>query len=912
LSPELDLPRQGDLFGQVPASAPARKTQAAAEPSVSENTALHASLGLQPQETWVVGPGFSREELKDLWLATGRGFVAQAIVGLSDLAIQVLNQERRLNRTPRMAKGALLRPSSRQEIIDRLLSDPRIREHFPELRRLKRQIGAIRRIDKALQGGRLSFAHAEERIVLEERLKEKGIENPLGRELAGFAAAYEAFLMSKDLWDEPLLYQEAARVVRTLDVQKPNRLVFLRAAQVQSRELDLIEAFRQAGTEIVFQGPEAKENRATLSWERWHTWDDACERIGDGIDPVHDAVLMADSPDVRRSLMRALEDRGIQLEDPRDPTALRASEAIKRALLPLRLVAAGFDRADVIEWCLRPASSLEREQRAEDVSKLESYGFRRGLEAIRRMGLERLAVELEHLSVEFAGRLTVAELGRKHLKILRRENAPDIQAWLAFFERQWTEFADDVRRTERDRRAPVLHWLSRFEERLSEAKPPPLAVKAKGGLRVFRFSMAPVPGDARPIRKLWVVGMNARWLDEEGEGDLWFSERDRLALGTEFAVRSAAWRREERLAILRSWMSRAQEVQWLDASYQYDGKETEGLKPILLQLFEEVPAAPADCGGHTRFMPSFGALGWIPAQEFQVKPLPEGAEVSATAIDSFSRCEFLGVAQGRWRLRDLREADLEMWGSAFGNLLHLAVKRMVEGLGIDAAIEEAWKAKPPQGMIRSPRLEKMARARMRQILESFSETEAKFRSQAGTRTLSLEGPLLQVRAGGLVIRGTPDRVEEHPEGLFLIDYKTAAQNFGAREMMEQGYGLQLAIYGLGLRNSLRREVIGAQFVELSKKVTRSRGLLFEKWNGKEPGKLHQSRAKNHLRPEAPDEVWSRMEGEVARHAEGFRSGLVRTQPKRPLKDCPSCNQKDVCGRRRAEAAGISSIEEGEA
>jgi hypothetical protein len=152
-------------------------------------------------------------------------------------------------------------------------------------------------------------------------------------------------------------------------------------------------------------------------------------------------------------------------------------------------------------------------------------------------------------------------------------------------------------------------------------------------------------------------------------------------------------------------------------------------------------------------------------------------------------------------------------------------------------------------------------------------------------------------------------VEQHPDGVFLIDYKTAAQNFGAREMVEQGYGLQLAIYALGLRNALQREVIGAQFVELSKKVTRSRGLLFEKWNGKEPGKLHQSRAKNHLRPEEPAEIWEHLERELNRQVEAFRRGHVRTAPKLAQKDCPSCAQRDVCGRRRWEAAGLELGEE---
>jgi RecB family exonuclease len=410
-----------------------------------------------------------------------------------------------------------------------------------------------------------------------------------------------------------------------------------------------------------------------------------------------------------------------------------------------------------------------------------------------------------------------------------------------------------------------------------------------------------------------VLGLPPRWTDEDGEGDLLFSERERALLSADFPIRSGAIRRTERIAVLRAWLGKAQAAHFLDAEYDPSGKEREGISPVLAELFpqEPLPQEPEAKRGHRRWLSSFGARALFPDFQARLPALQEGTEVSATTLDAYSRCEFLGVAQGRWKLRDLREADLEMWGSAFGNLLHALVRRLVQGEPMEQALDEAWKECPPQGMIRSRRLEAVARARARRVAERFWEMEQEFRQRAGTRTLSLEGPKLEFDLAGLRVRGTPDRVEEVAEqGLFIIDYKTATQNFGAREMVEQSYGLQLPLYALGLRKQLGREVLGAQFVELTRAGARSRGLLFKQFNGKEPGKLTNSRAYASLRPETPSELWPRLKAQAEQVAARYREGSAAVRPKRPERDCASCVQYDTCGRRRWDASGLS-VGEGE-
>jgi hypothetical protein len=252
----------------------------------------------------------------------------------------------------------------------------------------------------------------------------------------------------------------------------------------------------------------------------------------------------------------------------------------------------------------------------------------------------------------------------------------------------------------------------------------------------------------------------------------------------------------------------------------------------------------------------------------------------------------------RWKMRDAREADYEMWGNAFGDLLHVAVKKIVEGVPLEQALEQAWKEKGPQGMIQSPRLVALARNKMKLLLERFDEKEKAFRESGQTRLFSLEGPSFEWKRKGLVIRGTPDRIEEHSEGLFLIDYKTQAQSVGASVMLETGNSMQLGIYALALREKLKREVIGAQFVELTRDASRSRGILFKKYNGKKvPSPLHQSRATASLLEGEPSEAWPRFEQWIDRWVEGYQKGFFQARPTRE-EECAGCFHSDTCGLRR--------------
>src|SRR6185312_15119153 len=88
-----------------------------------------------------------------------------------------------------------------------------------------------------------------------------------------------------------------------------------------------------------------------------------------------------------------------------------------------------------------------------------------------------------------------------------------------------------------------------------------------------------------------------------------------------------------------------------------------------------------------------------------------------------------------------------------------------------------------------------------------------------------------------VIRGKPDRIDQHPEGVFIMDYKTSGGVPHGCEMVDEGYRLQLPFYALAVRKELNQAVLGVQFVELDRRGSRKSGIFFKPFNGKNVGCL---------------------------------------------------------------------------
>lgn len=901
--------------------------------------------GLDPAAWIVVEAGVSREEVKERYLASGRGFVSSAIQDVGSLCRFVLGTL--------VERERVLGAPSRQEILRRMLAERALSDRTPELRRLKRQRDFYKKLDRAIQAARMTYASANEREAQEERLQASFGGGRLRAEMRIVIGAYETWLDENKAWDIPRLILGAVAVLGTgeISLALPPKIVVVGPKPGESRGEALWDALSRrtevervfvadllgaefAGMERAFPGEDL-----AATWEEWHTVDDTCDRLADGLLEEYRAgrlgengVLMPDLPAVRRSLKRALEERGLLLKDPRDPTRLKWEESVKGALLPLDVVARRFRHEEVISFLHSSWVRLDASPEVEFAEKRKLHqeildrGIRMGLAAYSGDRLERIRAMLELLNEAFSPRIRIDEVAGFHLAWIRRN--PDFEAWVyEFFEAVWERFTADLFVIgESRRKAPILYWLERLRLRLADATPPFEKVQYENGVEIFRLGQTPL---SYP-EKLWCLALPPRYTTGDNPGDYFYSDREREVLSGHFQVRSGMMEAEFRRKVLKFWLAHAREVVFLDALYDWDGRERESIEPLLQELDvrgkdgEAITATPRH--SYPRWRPSYLHPRKSPPRTFTLPALgTPGArpDLRASDLEHFSRCELQGVLLGRFRISDAKPSDLDIRADSRGTLLHEAVKLLIRArdtqgrfaLSAEDALNEAWQARRPKGLFQSERLASFTKRKLVPILETFMEQEAKYVERAQTSVLAVEEPKLRYTvdlgpgAGpgerdqvGIV--GVPDRIDEHPDGIFVMDYKTSTVSPKAPQMIGLGYRLQMPIYALAAAQHFRKEPIGLQFIELTRKGSRGSGIFFTRWNGKDPGSLTKTTARSSSLVDAPPaEVWGKLAEEIDGHTRRYIGGQVVVKPKPaktggPYAECDSCFVRDACGQRR--------------
>ena len=854
---------------------------------------MRALSGLRPHGLLCLGPGFSREEAKDLLLHAGRAFQSDRMVSVEELAARLLGVD----------PDRILDRVSCEEAIRDLMGEPQVYVHFPELRSLSRRRSGLKLIERALVRGRMAFAHAEERQVLEERMGER---NPVSLELSAFSGVWEAYLEGADLWDTPRLLEQAALICSNDDALKERigashieHWTLLAPSELEAREAVFWEAL---GERVELSRPEVflESQQAGWSWDRHHTWDDAAESLAHAFASIptssrgEHVLLIEDVPEIRRSVLRAFEARGIELADPRDPTHARRAEDLKAALLPLELEAGGFERLAVVRWI----EHAHPTKAAEWVEEIQSRGIRQGLGSYSGGKLHLLHAELTELHRHWGAKRTADEWTRT----LEGSVLGRMAGAVAETERM-------LGRMSKARRAT---WcLEKLRRRIELSPPPPAPVKPRAGFRLHRLGQACVPGAEHAPEQVWIFGLPAGFMEPEAESDLWFTARMRERLSVEFQVRARGSVRLERVRAVQAWLCHAKKVHVLDARYGSGGAELEPIAPVLRALSQgRCPEVPAEKGSHTRFLPSLSADWPIPPSEVRLpEPVVIGVDrMEATELDQWSRCGFKGLLAKRWRLPDIREAEIELWPDVRGTLMHAAVHQVLcarrEGkeLSPREALSAAWELAPPRGLLGGKRVRAQVLRILERLLEEFLEKDRKHEEFAGTRIEHLDGELrLEATFDQTRVVGTPDRVDVHPDGRILTDYKSSSNLPQGAEMAE-GYALQLPFYAVALREKTGQEVIGAQFVSLNRTASRARGIVFTKWNGsKTPGAAFKlMRTSRSLLSTEPEEFWPRMRERIADAARLWAKGEFPVRPRMPKSDCPSCRAEDLCGIRRTQ------------
>ncbi len=891
--------------------------------------------GLSPRVLLVTGSGFQRELIKDAVIARVGAVAGKWILSSDQLALEIL---RDCGSVP-----SLISPAGRQEFYRLLFSNRAVLANYLALRHLKRQDGFYRRLDQAILACREVIAHEQEREVLEERLQALGLGNAdLRREIVGLARALEGWMESRSLADGPrLLGLATEELARRRSLGEISGILSGREALFRFRVQDpqALEALFFDELASVLPCRNGMELFATepastsWTWKRSHTLHDSAERLATQLlarDWSRQVILIPDTaPDVRLALRRALQDAGIPEFDPRDPQELRISEAFKQVFMVLDCVASRWDPARVMSLLSATRSfELDRPALASIQRKLAELGQKPGLDSVLRVLQDRLprhaVARLREWDSAFRGRMCFREFSEAHRALCEVEIADArIRIWLEKF---WSDFSEDLSRLDiLETRFPLLLWMERIRGRVELSSPPVTAVKPADGVRIFRMSQA---NAVHQGMDLWLLGLPASWLSPPTEADYYLGARERDQLSGEFAVRSSRQIQEGRRQALHSWISRAATIEALDHAYQLDGSESESIESLLLELGAPEGIACETQGAHPRFLESYGLVRRAVSSSVQLPPTASGepVKVSATALDAMSRCSFLGLPQARWKLLEREEADWELWPRVRGVLLHHAVEHLVRELesgaessfddgSAQALVERVWRSTwqgalargEVPGWIRSPQLELQIERHAILVLSKFLDKELEYRSRAGTRCVAAEEnarlALSWVDSCGRAVEvvGKADRIDEHPEGLFVLDYKTGAQAFKGGDIRDKGYRLQLPFYALAARAKFQKPVLGVQLVELTRDARRSVGLFPKRLNGKDPGMLTQlGKTNSGLFDGDPDELWSNLDSRIRQVMEQFADGRFESRPVLGPRECTECRAKLICGQARRE------------
>lgn len=867
------------------------------------------ALGLRPKIWLCVGAGYGREDIKRVLLSHGvsgaSGFVQEAVMTLPDLAFLLLDSK--ANR----GLDSLATRFLREEGIRALFLSSQVVGAFPRLAQLKKSKNFAQRIDRALQGGRMSFAHEVEERVYEEHLAEKERINPLRNELREFSGIYETWLEGSGFLDLPLLLKKVISRLedpkwsppRSWTQKKPEEIWRISVQSPESLEQSFWDALGRFCSVHLNLKKISTKSIQKLPFEIWHTLDDIAENLGEVLSDCsneelgHYALVIPDRIEIRRTLMRSFEDQGIPLFDPRDPTCLLLEEKVKWALSPLKVVARNFERDQVVSW-LRTHNFDD--SCGSQVLAIYSHGIQKRLFSYSKVGLDSLHAKLSQLQQLLAGKKTCQELASAHLELLSLELQNKDQEWQwlqEFFKKIWENLVLDLSFCGlSEKKAATFFWLEKIQKRIQKSSPPPQALKPQVGVAFYRFQQAPVGR----FKKVWILGSPDSFLGSGGllgRSDDWFNAREREVLGKEFSVYSQSWELEERKAILDLWLDSADEVIFLGAQFDSDGRE----------LYEKPTENTEYRGLCRRLQKSYSLKKWVQPKLIRLHPIKQ-FELSATLIDHYTRCSFQALAYHRWNLKQIRVPQDEPWPEVKGNLLHEAAALLIQSLEFnpllkwrlnpESAVELVLSQKQTYGMIQSDRLMRDVKRRYAKILKIFCKKEEEYFSRSGARPVSFEK--FKLKGPEFSVMGVPDRVDAFQDGLFIIDYKTSSSLPYGEDMVKYGYHLQLPYYAVAAQQMFQRDVLGAQFVELTRQGLRTKGVFFPDFNGKKHTLTDLRSHSKSLVHQEYQRVWDDFEQKIYQAGDHYLKGVFEAKPRvvPSEKECQRCSLADLCGLQR--------------
>jgi hypothetical protein len=853
--------------------------------------------GLAPRASLVLGSGFVREEWKTLCFKRGYALTGASIQNVRQIASDLVSE----------SNGRILESQARVELLRQAFLSEELRTALPLLSAHRFRPSYFEKLDQTLQLGRMNFAHAEEAEVIASQLIDKTGNLQKREEYFLLNRYWERLLELRELWDDARLFETAVQKLSKTENPFPPMLYRVEHSREKPRVewfwseiAKLTEVKTVSSTLILKELHEFERHNSGKHFhrKRAHSLEDAAQFLMDSViqDIHHQVVVIQDLPVVRRTLKRVAEQRGLHLLDSRDPTLVTQSESIKLSLLDFELCAKGFPRASVLEW-LSSFHSKSREYR----KKIIDSAIVQGIQSYER--LPELHFELTSIQKKYPSRLTLNQL---KISILESIQAHELPLWTKqVMEKLFEEWEGSLKQIElHAAKKPLRYWFEKLRDKLKQLNPVIDPTKNRAGLRLYRVDQCPSLLLAPEKTAVHFFGIeNAYFEPKEVQGE-WFSVRDQEILSSEFGWMSSLEKSSQNRKSFELWNVNADSSFW---EYEYDenGNETEGFDFTLGDL-EKFPLE--HLSAHPRLLTSWKGATWVSPEVAPLKlPVKNTAEKEAwqfSFMDAYGNCPFVAYSQHLLRLQDERDVEVELSADRFGTLLHAALEEVVKKPDqVEQAFEIAWSKTPATAWEKNDRWFKATRTQVIEILNCFVSDEAEYRARSQVDLLYSEKEV-EVSFAGLPFRGRLDRVDDHEDGLVVMDYKTGSKLTDGHKTLETGKGLQLGLYALAAREVFQKEVITAQYIHLDPhKINRNNGYLFSAWNkGKKADQVERpiSTARsnsNSLFPDEPSQVWTQLKAKVEDLAQSILEGKFSANPADPL-DCAHCRFQGVCGENR--------------
>ena len=858
---------------------------------------LNDIKGLEPKASLVLGSGFVREEWKTLCFKRGYSLTGSSIQSTLQIATTLVPE----------SKGFILEAQARVELLRQEFQKDELRTALPLLSGHRSRPSYFEKLDQTLQQGRMNFAHFEEAEVISGQLIDKTGNLQKREEFFLLNRYWQRLLELRNLWDEARLYEDAVHNMSTAEYPHPSIYYRVEHSREKPRvdwfwsELSKKSEVKLISSEQILNSlhPQSKPNHGRcLLRKRSHSLEDAANFLMDELilDIEHQIVVIQDSPVSRRTLKRVAEQRGVRLLDSRDPTLVNQSEAIKQALLDLELCSKGFPRATALEWlkCFHPNAKEFRK-------KIIDYAIVQGIGSYER--IPELHFDFQRLLKRYPSRMTLEQLKKSITESIQSHALP---LWTKqVMERLFEEWEASLKQINlHQSKKPMRYWFEKLKDKLKQVNPVIDPTKNRSGLKLYRVDQCPsllLDSEKTIVHFFGVENSFFEPKDSQGE---WFSIRDQEILANEYGWISSLEKSSQNRKSFDLWNINEDSFFW-EFEYDENGNETEGFdftfgdsEKFPVQIMHAHPRLLASWKGVTSVSP------FVEELKLPVKNSTENQAWPFSFVNAYGNCPFVAYSQHLLKLQDERDVEVELAADRFGTLLHVALEEVLKNPSdIENAFEIAWKKTPAIAWEKNERWFQATRTHVLEILNCFIADEAVYQARSQVDLLYSEKEV-EISFSGLSLRGRIDRVDDHEDGLVVVDYKTGSSHSGGHKSLETGKDLQLGLYALAAREIFQKEVITAQYIHLdSNKINRNSGFLFSSWNkGKKSDEVERAVStarsnSNSLFLEEPPQIWSELRLKVDSIAASILAGKFPASPTDPL-DCAHCRFQGVCGENR--------------